>query len=112
MGGAPPAQLGQIFMQRAGKKEREIFKTIDMGDMYPGDLLITRTSGGAGWGNPLNRDPERVRLNVRDGFLSIQRARDVYGVVITQKEEGNPETVEVDEEATRKLRCNRGASRL
>jgi N-methylhydantoinase B len=72
--------------------------------MFPGDLLITRTSGGAGWGDPLNRDPERVRLNVRDGFLSIQRARDVYGVVITQKEEGNPETVEVDEGATEEIR--------
>jgi N-methylhydantoinase B len=66
--------------------------------------LITRTSGGAGWGNPLDRDPERVRLNVRDGFLSIQRARDVYGVIITQKEKANPETVEVDYRATEKLR--------
>jgi N-methylhydantoinase B len=66
--------------------------------------LITRTSGGGGWGDPLNRDPERVRLNVRDGFLSIQRARDVYGVVVTQKEEGNPETVEVDYEATKEIR--------
>jgi len=43
-------------------------------------------------------------LNVRDGFLSIQRARDVYGVVISQREEGNPETVEVDNEATKELR--------
>jgi hypothetical protein len=45
-----------------------------------------------------------VRLNVRDGFLSIQRARDVYGVVITQKKKGNPETIEVDYEATKELR--------
>jgi hypothetical protein len=43
-------------------------------------------------------------LNVRDGFLSIQRARDVYGVIITQREEGNPETVEVDNETTKELR--------
>lgn len=104
MAGAPPAQLGRIYMQRAEKKKREIFKTIDMDEMYPGDLLITRTSGGAGWGNPLNREPERVRLNVRDGFLSIQRARDVYGVVITEKKKGNPETVEVDYEETEELR--------
>ena len=104
MAGAPPAQLGQIFIQRAGKRERDIFKTIDMGDMFPGDVLLTRTSGGAGWGDPLNRDPDRVRLNVRDGFLSMQRARDVYGVVITKSKEGDPETVEVDYEATKQIR--------
>ena len=104
MAGAPPAQLGKIFMQRAGKKKKDIFRTIDMDEMYPEDLLITTTSGGAGWGNPLNRDPGRVRLNVRDGFLSFKRAKDVYGVVLTQKKKGNPETIEVDNEATKKLR--------
>ena len=104
MAGAPPAQLGKIFMQRAGKKKKDIFRTIDMDEMYPEDLLITTTSGGAGWGNPLNRDPDRVRLNVRDGFLSMKRAKDVYGVVLTQKKKGNPETIEVDYEATKKLR--------
>ena len=46
----------------------------------------------------------RVRLNVRDRFLSVQRARDVYGVVIRQSKEDDPETVEVDYEATKQLR--------
>ena len=79
--------------------------------MYPGDVLVTRSSGGAGWGNPLNRDPERVRLNVRDGFLSIQRAQEVYGVALTQRDKDNPETVEVDYKATKKLRETMTTSR-
>jgi N-methylhydantoinase B len=100
-----------MYIVRAGMKKREIYRTMDMTDMFSGDVLVTRSSGGAGWGNPLNRDPERVRLNVRDGFLSIKRARDVYGVVLTQKDSKNPETVAVDYEATKKLRSDMTATR-
>ncbi|MCC7462126.1 MAG: hydantoinase B/oxoprolinase family protein, partial [Gammaproteobacteria bacterium] len=42
----------------------------------------TRNSGGGGWGSPLARDPERVREDVRNGFVSVARAREVYGVVV------------------------------
>ena len=70
MAGAPPGQVGSIFMVRAGKKERDIFRTLDMGDMYPGDLLITRTSGGAGWGHPAEPGPGEGRVE-RDGRPSL-----------------------------------------
>jgi len=102
--GAPPAPVGEIYMIRAGKKEKEVFKTIDMGAMYAGDLLIEKAMGGAGWGNPFDRDPEKIKLEVRDGFLSIQRARYAYGVVVTQKDKDNPETVDIDYKATEELR--------
>ena len=49
------------------------------------------------------RDPQDVRLDVLDGLVSIERARDVYKVQII------PETLEIDEDTTLKLRdnCNR-----
>ena len=62
-------------------------------------------------GEPPEPGPDRVRLNVRDGFLSVQRAKDVYGVVIIQRDKDNPETTEVDNEATEKLRRSMKAVR-
>ena len=55
-------------------------------------------AGGGGHGNPLERDPEMVERDVLEGYISLERAREDYGVVI------NPNTIKVDEEATRKLR--------
>ena len=79
--------------------------TFDMAEMYPGDVLTTKAGGGAGWGDPLNRDVEKVREDVRDELLSVQRARDVYGVVIKQESLGkDPWNIEVDYKATEELR--------
>ena len=96
--GAPPAPLPEMYLKRKGKEELEIFRCIDMTEVYPGDLLISKGTGGAGWGSPFHRDPEMVREDVEDMKVSIGRARNVYGVVLT------PDTFEVDYEATEKLR--------
>jgi len=63
-----------------------------------GDSIRVITSGGGGWGNPLERDPEMVRSDVRNGGVTLKRASDVYGVVISG------EDLEVDMKATQKLR--------
>jgi N-methylhydantoinase B len=47
-----------------------------------GDHLLTMTPGGGGWGDPRERDPERVRTDVIEGYVSANRARAVYGVVL------------------------------
>ena len=47
-----------------------------------GDRLITVTPGGGGWGDPRERDAVRVRADVIDGFVTPDRARDVYGAVL------------------------------
>ena len=65
--------------------------------------VIVRTAGGGGWGNPLERDPEKVRIDVLEGFVSIEAARNEYGVVL--KPGSNSTFYEVDEEATKKLRA-------
>ena len=44
------------------------------------DVIRVFTGSGGGYGNPRDRDPELVRADVRNGLLSPERARDVYGV--------------------------------
>ncbi|WP_254861568.1 hydantoinase B/oxoprolinase family protein [Halovivax gelatinilyticus] len=67
------------------------------GDFEPGETLSVRTGGGGGYGDPTERDPEAVREDVADGYVSREAARETYGVVVTA--EG-----ELDREATEKLR--------
>jgi len=50
--------------------------------LKPGDRLRMALPGGGGYGDPLERDPERVLRDVRDEVVSLQTATDVYGVVL------------------------------
>ena len=50
-----------------------------------GTVLTIISSGGGGWGDPYKRDPERVWQDVRDGLISIDKARQDYGIVFTNK---------------------------
>ncbi len=48
----------------------------------PGDIVRTVTGNGAGYGDPRGRDRELVRADVLDGFVTLEEARDDYGVEI------------------------------
>lgn len=80
-------------------------------DLAPGELLGHLLSGGGGYGNPLDREPELVLEDVLARFVSIDRARDVYGVVLDQPDAGG--ALVIDDEATSarrdELRAERGA---
>ena len=47
-----------------------------------GDVISWRTAGGGGYGTPLQRDAERVRLDVMRGFITLEHAEQAYGVII------------------------------
>ena len=64
----------------------------------PGDEIIIDVAGGGGYGNPFERDPELVESDVADGYVSVEKAKEDYGVVI------DPETMKSDPEETAKLR--------
>lgn len=66
-----------------------------------GDVLRLVTTGGGGWGDPLEREPEWVLLDVIQGKVSMASARDDYGVVLT----GNGDDLAVDNDATELLRA-------
>ncbi len=62
-----------------------------------GETLVAETCGGGGYGAPIDRDPRRVAQDVREGWISRERAYATYGVAIS--DDGS-----VDEAATRKQR--------
>ena len=62
--------------------------------MFRGDVIRHEWAGGGGWGDPLERDPERVLRDVRNEYVSAESARDDYGVVV------DTATWTVDEAAT------------
>jgi N-methylhydantoinase B/oxoprolinase/acetone carboxylase alpha subunit len=47
-----------------------------------GEDITLELQGGGGWGNPYDRDPDRVLEDVLDGYVSIEDAENKYGVVI------------------------------
>ncbi|MEA2278333.1 MAG: N-methylhydantoinase [Solirubrobacteraceae bacterium] len=67
-------------------------------ELEHGDVIRVVTGSGGGYGSPLAREPELVLADVQDGYLTVDQARDVYGVVI------DASTATVDGEATARLR--------
>jgi N-methylhydantoinase B len=61
------------------------------------ETIVSMTCGGGGYGPPTERDPRRVEKDVREGWITADRAKAVYGVVMN-------ETQAVDWEATDRLR--------
>ena len=64
-----------------------------------GDAFRIRSGGGGGYGAPFERPVEDVREDVRQGYVSVQAAAELYGVVV------DAETFAVDRAATDKLRA-------
>jgi N-methylhydantoinase B len=62
-----------------------------------GDVFRHVSAGGGGYGDPLARDPELVLADVLDDKVSVEAARELYGVVIRKGV--------IDETATRRLRA-------
>ena len=67
----------------------------------PGDRISFVSAGGGGYGDPFERDPEAVGKDVLYGYVSIEKAKQDYGVVI------DPETLTLNLTATLQLREKR-----
>ena len=95
-GGGLPAPLGRACILR-GKKKIPVH-THRMYWAQTGDVLGRLSGGGAGVGNPAEREPEKVREDVLNEIVSVKVARQVYKVVI------DPKTMDIDDKKTRSLR--------
>ncbi len=94
-GGSPPPSAPKVT-HRDGSVTPIMINTF--WDIKEGDIYEQEMQGGAGWGDPLERDPERVWKDVDDEFLTIEKAEEIYGVVIDQQAH------KIDYEATKKVR--------
>ena len=89
-----------VVIDPGGPNERVMEGLVDDEPVRAGEVIRIRTTGGGGWGDPLDRDPEAVRVDVWWGKVSRESARRDYGVVVT----GDEDDLEVDVAATDELR--------
>lgn len=99
-GGLPGSKAVAIKIDRSGNETH--LPNIYAGELHPGECIRSRDCGGGGYGIPTERDPERVRHDVMERWVSRAQARDVYGVVFTGSE--TEEMLTVDHAATTQLR--------
>ncbi len=66
-----------------------------------GDAFRLRSGGGGGYGDPFERPVAEVAEDVRQGYVSVKAAAELYGVAV------DPETLAVDAAATERLRARR-----
>ena len=106
VGGGTSSRTYRVAVRRYGSEN--VFPTPGKVTGHPvrrDDVVIMESGGGGGYGDPLERDPEAVRADVREGFVSAERAREGYGVVLDA-------AGEVDEEATAAARESLGRGRF
>ena len=64
---------------------RDLGGLVDGEPVLAGQIVRVVTTGGGGWGDPLEREPELVLRDVIDGKVSAAAARDDYGVVLASR---------------------------
>jgi N-methylhydantoinase B len=86
--GGKPGATSATFLKLPGETG---FKPVNVvRHMVPArTAAVVATAGGGGWGNPFDRDPELVRQDVIEGYVSIEAAARDYGVII------DPQTFEI-----------------
>jgi N-methylhydantoinase B len=80
--GAKQAKSGQVLIFKNGAREPELLYKTENRPLQAGDRVRMSTGGGGGYGDPRERPAELVAKDVIRGFVSIDSARDDYGVVI------------------------------
>ena len=92
------------LLDYGSEQERRVDDWVFEHPIGPGRVVFAQSQGGGGWGDPLKRDPAKVRDDVLDEYVSIEGARRDYGVVL------DGATIEVDLAATERLRAQRAGS--
>ena len=107
--GVNGGQAGQPFgayVDAEGRDEK-LGGLVDNEPIKAGEILRVRTTGGGGWGDPLNRDTAAVLHDVIQGKVTRDGAKNDYGVIVTD----GPDGLQVDDTATDSLRAKVRAAR-
>jgi N-methylhydantoinase B len=107
--GGGPGAPNLLKLRCGGPHEHAVSTTAFYVDHLPGERYEYRYGGGGGWGDPLEREPQKVLDDVLDEYVSIEGARRDYGVVLT----GSLEQLDlaIDDAATETLRAELRARR-
>jgi len=117
--GGKAGAVFRVTVDPGGADERVLPGLVDDEPIPAGTLVRVETTGGGGWGDPLEREPELVALDALQGKISARAAREEYGVVLAgaggapppsgaPRADGSPR---VDAGATRALRDRLRAAR-
>ncbi len=98
--GGKPGSTYAVSVTDPDATGRDVPGMVDNVDVEASSVVRIVTTGGGGWGDPLDREPERVCYDVRCGVVSEDAARNDYGVAL--RREGA--SWQVDEAATTALR--------
>jgi len=103
--GGGPGAPGRFRLASGKDAQPKTVVTIEGDDRVQLDL-----PGGGGYGDPRTRDPERVLADVVDGYVSIEAARERYGVEIAylggpDRLVRTPDLYRIDDETTERLRA-------
>jgi N-methylhydantoinase B len=99
----------QVTIDPGGPREREVDALADAEPVAAGEVIRIRTTGGGGWGDPLERDPDLVVRDVVWRKVSPEAALTDYGVVLTGTLDADD--LGYDPEATAAERAERGLDR-
>ena len=91
----------QVTIDPGGPREREVEALTDAEPVRAGEVIRIRTTGGGGWGDPLDRPYPEVERDLRWGKVSAEGARRDYGVVTVR----GSEPAEADAAASDALRA-------
>lgn len=72
--------------------------------LEPGETLVSVTCGGGGYGDPMTRDAEQVAEDVREGWITPERAKKIYGVVLDQ--DNQPDYPATEKTRNKNKDCN------
>jgi N-methylhydantoinase B len=104
-GGLPSMPHGLMIQDGATGEEKWLGSVFSNYKIKSGDKFTRPTAGGGGYGDPMQRDPERVVQDVIDEYVSVTRAELDYGVVVKVIDADMLE-YEIDMEATEKARAH------
>lgn len=98
--GGTPGIGGGMYVEQAGTGKRAFFTATANVTVAEGDALKGVSTGGGGYGDPLERPVEQVRQDVRHGLVSRDAALAVFGVVLS--DDADP-VVDADATADRRI---------
>ena len=100
--GGTPGRPGRFWHVHGDGTRERLYSKVNAHRFAAGDRLVIEGVTSGGYGDPLDREPRLVLENCLDELISLEQARDIYGVVIDGRE--------VDTRATEELRATMRAA--